>query len=73
MKGRHSRLYKLQLGIKQQRLWINTFQRVKNSGRRKNQTRNYEDKDGKRVYITEVLVSNLEMLEYVKRHCTRTK
>ena len=31
------------------------------------QTRNYEDKDGKRVYITEVLVSNLEMLEYVKK------
>ena len=31
------------------------------------QTRNYEDKDGKRVYVTEVLVSNLEMLEYVKK------
>jgi len=31
------------------------------------QTRNYEDKEGKRVYITEVLVSNLEMLEYVKK------
>ncbi len=31
------------------------------------QTRNYEDKEGKRVYVTEVLVSNLEMLEYVKK------
>ena len=31
------------------------------------QTRNYKDKDGKRVYVTEVLVSNLEMLEYVKK------
>lgn len=31
------------------------------------QTRNYEDKDGKRVYVTEVLVSNLEMLEYIKK------
>ena len=31
------------------------------------QTRNYEDKDGKRVYVTEVLVSSLEMLEYVKK------
>ena len=27
------------------------------------QTRNYEDKDGKRVYVTEVLASNVQFLE----------
>ena len=27
------------------------------------QTRNYEDNDGKRIYVTEILVSNVEFLE----------
>lgn len=32
------------------------------------QTRNYDDKDGKRVYITEVVVENIEFCENVSKN-----